>query len=345
MSALFQESLQFLNISFSSYKKVLFLLSNMSSLSANALISLNRLYFPSSVSKNVLTFQSKDVSRSTVPMSLLTSFLLLFLLTPHHPFYSFLLFYSARLKSKTKPSIIFPPAPCPHFQLLPTLSISSSYLFPLLTFPSSTALSLSEIKTKQRRRQRRKQVLLPSPEAVFLIMRQAERPFTGSDRWSRYNTRTDCFLLSFVVLPHPTSPLLLCFRLVLTLMLTKRFVKQDLLGGEDEKTDKSEVKERRSSNAAAFDTGTVTQCLKCQARFLWRCVDGVRGSLTASHTDIQSLEKMWIIGFYDSFLTLQIPVNTGYNKIWSSRYRVSKFKSKYWKTLIPILFIETYEWK
>lgn len=95
---------------------------------------------------------------------------------------------------------------------------------------------------------------VPSPEAVLLIMRRAERPFTGSDRWSRYNTCTDCFLLSFAVLPHPSSPPLLCFRLVLTLMLTKRFVKQDLSGGEDGKTDKSERKERRGGTAGLRST-------------------------------------------------------------------------------------------
>lgn len=80
--------------------------------------------------------------------------------------------------------------------------------------------------------------------------------------------------------PHlRSSPPLLCFRLVLTLMLTKRFVKQDLSGVEDEK------QANRRGRSAAFHTGTVPERLKC--RFVTECV-----GVTASRSDIQSPENI-----------------------------------------------------
>lgn len=156
--------------------------------------------------------------------------------------------------------LTWPPS-SPHLHLPNINHFLSSILLPSPHTSSSSTVSDSQWNKNQTEEEesKRKRALLPSPEAAFLIMRRAERPFTASDRWSRYNTRADCFLLSFVVSLHsPSSPLLSPrFRLVLTLMLTKRFVKQDLSGGrrvEDEKTDKSERKERRGGTAGLRST-------------------------------------------------------------------------------------------
>lgn len=76
-------------------------------------------------------------------------------------------------------------------------------------------------------------------------------------------------------------------------MLTKRFVKQDLSGGG--RRENRQIGEEGATwrhCGAAFDTGTVTERLKCQVYFLSHGADGARGSVTESRSDIQSLEEI-----------------------------------------------------
>ena len=119
----------------------------------------------------------------------------------------------------------------------------------------------SEIKTKQKKKKKAKgseRCFLPPRRRSSLCDEQSGPlpPQTDEADTTLAQIVFSCRLSS---LHSPSSPLLSPrFRLVLTLMLTKRFVKQDLSGGrrrvEDEKTDKSERKERRGGTAGLRST-------------------------------------------------------------------------------------------
>lgn len=118
----------------------------------------------------------------------------------------------------------------------------------------------NEIKTKQKKKKAKgsERRFLPPRRRSSLCDEQSGPlpPQTDEADTTLAQIVFSCRLSS---LHSPSSPFLSPrFRLVLTLMLTKRFVKQDLSGGgrrvEDEKTDKSERKERRSGTAGLRST-------------------------------------------------------------------------------------------
>lgn len=138
---------------------------------------------------------------------------------------------------------------------------------------------LNKIKTKQRTEESKgsEHCFLPLRRRSSLCGEQSGPLLTQTDEADTTLAQIvfSCRLSFFHFLPPPP---LLRFRLVLTLMLTKRFVKQDLSGGvrrENRQIEEEGAMWRHCR--AAFDTGTVTQRLKCQVRFLSRGADGERG--------------------------------------------------------------------
>lgn len=127
------------------------------------------------------------------------------------------------------------------FLPLPTASLSSH-----LPRPPLRAI-LNKTKTKQRKRKAKgsERRFLPPRRRSSLCVEQSGPLLTQTDE---ADTTLAQIVFSCRFFPLPPSPPLSCLHLVLTLMLTKRFVKQDLSGGR--KTRKQTNRRGRSDVAA-----------------------------------------------------------------------------------------------